>query len=174
MGEMADFMLLSHYDVDNFDEDDLSGYYRRRYQSYDHRPYDPLYYSRRAAVCEMCGARYKNLCRSVTETAKEARADGWQIERNAECYEWYCPDCKAAHDFESVVNSDNSATDKDTERPADTCKWERISGDEWRCRCCGFVIVTEDSWARPTDKYCRNCGAEMYPDNYPDNYGENY
>ncbi len=169
MGEMADFMLLSHYDVDNFDEDDLSGYYRRRYQSYNRRPCDPLYYSRRAAVCEMCGTRYKALCRSVAETAKAARADGWQIEHNTEGYEWYCPDCKAVHDFEGVEISEDNAN-KDLEQSSDRCKWERIGGNEYRCRCCGLVITTEDSWARPTDNYCRNCGAEMYPNNYGEYY----
>lgn len=103
MGEMADFMLLSHYDVDNFDDDALSNYYRRRYRHYN-RPYDPTYYSRQAAVCESCGAKYENLYRSVADTAKAARDDGWQIEYNGAGYEWYCPKCKAAHDFESVIN----------------------------------------------------------------------
>ena len=105
MGEMADFFLFSHYDVDNFDDDALNGYYRRRYhKSRRVSNYDPTYYSRRAAVCEMCGERYNDLRRSVSETAATARNDGWQIEYNGEGYEWYCPKCKAAHDFEGVAN----------------------------------------------------------------------
>lgn len=103
MGEMADFMLFSHYDIDNFDDDTLSGYYRRRYR-YNTRPYDPTYYSRREAVCERCKTKYDKLRRSVAETAENARKDGWQIEFNGKWYEWYCPKCKAAHDFESIIN----------------------------------------------------------------------
>ena len=36
-----------------------------------------------------------------------------------------------------------------------------ISGDEWCCTACGFVITTEGSWDRPVKKYCPNCGAKM-------------
>ena len=112
MGEMADFFLFSHYDVDNFDEDALRNYYRRRYRTSRRvSNYDPTYYSRRAAVCEMCGERYKDLRRSVSETAANARNDGWQIEYNGEGYEWYCPKCKAAHDFEGVANEQGGNRD---------------------------------------------------------------
>lgn len=94
-------MLFSHYDIDNFDEDGCM----RRCRSYSGRKYDPLRYSRRAAICERCGAQYANLHRSISETVKRARADGWQIELVGARYEWYCPDCKAAHDFESALKS---------------------------------------------------------------------
>lgn len=110
MGEMADFFLLSHYDVDNFDDDALSNYYRRRYR-YNTHPFDPTYYSRRAAVCKKCGTRYKDLRRSVSETAANARNDGWQIEYSGKGYEWYCPKCKAAHDFEGVANEQGGNRD---------------------------------------------------------------
>lgn len=101
MSEMADFVLLSHYDIDNFDEDALSGYYRHSYPSYS-RLGDPMHYSRSAAVCERCGERYKNLSRSLACTAKNARGDGWMIERNENGYEWYCPKCKVLHDFGNI------------------------------------------------------------------------
>ena len=83
---MADFTLFSHCDYDYIVDEGLDNYYRRRHRtsSYSHsRPYDPVYYSRLAAVCERCGAKYNDLQRSVSETAKEARKDGWQIECNA-------------------------------------------------------------------------------------------
>lgn len=102
---MADFTLFSYCDYDYIVDEGLDNYYRRRHRtsSYSHsRPYDPVYYSRLAAVCERCGAKYNNLQRSVPETAKEARKDGWQIECNAKGYEWYCPKCKALHDFENI------------------------------------------------------------------------
>lgn len=107
MGEMADLMLFSHYGIDNFDDDTVirrrDRYYESRGRHYKSK-YGSLKYSRRAAVCEMCGERYKDLHRSVSETAANARNDGWQIEYNGEGYEWYCPKCKAAHDFEGVAN----------------------------------------------------------------------
>lgn len=40
-------------------------------------------------------------------------------------------------------------------------KWAHIGGDEWCCTNCGFVITTEGSWEKPTEKYCPNCGAKM-------------
>lgn len=38
-------------------------------------------------------------------------------------------------------------------------RWAHIGGDEWCCPACGFVITTEGSWDKPTQKYCENCGA---------------
>ena len=40
-------------------------------------------------------------------------------------------------------------------------QWAHIGGDEWCCPACGFVITTEGSWDKPTQKYCENCGAKM-------------
>lgn len=40
-------------------------------------------------------------------------------------------------------------------------RWRHLGGDEWRCTICGEVIHTEDRWERPSDKYCRECGARM-------------
>lgn len=40
-------------------------------------------------------------------------------------------------------------------------RWEHLSGDEWCCSACGFVITTEGSWDKPTKKYCEDCGAMM-------------
>lgn len=40
-------------------------------------------------------------------------------------------------------------------------KWAHLGGDEWCCTGCGFVIATEGSWEKPTEKYCQNCGAKM-------------
>lgn len=39
--------------------------------------------------------------------------------------------------------------------------WVHLGGDEWACPECGFVISTEGSWEKPTDKYCRECGAHV-------------
>lgn len=39
-------------------------------------------------------------------------------------------------------------------------KWAYLGGDAWCCTNCGFVITTEDSWEKPTEKYCCNCGAK--------------
>lgn len=75
-----------------------------------HIDYDPLKYSYEAAICCKCGMRYDKLCVSVSLTAANARRDGWQIERKECWYEWYCPKCKAAHDFENVVSETTTAT----------------------------------------------------------------
>lgn len=40
-------------------------------------------------------------------------------------------------------------------------QWAHIGGDEWCCPVCGFVITTEGSWDKPTQKYCEDCGAKM-------------
>ena len=40
-------------------------------------------------------------------------------------------------------------------------RWAHLSGDEWCCPVCGFVITTEGSWDKPTKKYCEDCGAKM-------------
>ena len=39
-------------------------------------------------------------------------------------------------------------------------RWVHLSGDEWCCSACGFVITTEGSWDKPTKKYCEDCGAK--------------
>lgn len=36
-----------------------------------------------------------------------------------------------------------------------------LGGDEWSCPVCGYVIHTEGSWERPSDKYCRECGQKL-------------
>nr|DAU78487.1 MAG TPA: DNA-directed RNA polymerase [Caudoviricetes sp.]DAV11937.1 MAG TPA: DNA-directed RNA polymerase [Caudoviricetes sp.] len=40
-------------------------------------------------------------------------------------------------------------------------RWAHLGGDEWCCPVCGFVITTEGSWDKPTQKYCEDCGAKM-------------
>lgn len=40
-------------------------------------------------------------------------------------------------------------------------QWVHLGGDEWFCSACGFVISTEGSWEKPTQKYCEDCGAKM-------------
>lgn len=40
-------------------------------------------------------------------------------------------------------------------------RWTHLGGDEWCCSACGFVISTEGSWEKPTQKYCEDCGAKM-------------
>ena len=40
-------------------------------------------------------------------------------------------------------------------------RWAHLGWDEWWCSVCGFVITTEGSWDKPTQKYCENCGAKM-------------
>ena len=40
-------------------------------------------------------------------------------------------------------------------------RWTHLGGDEWCCSECGFVISTEGSWEKPTQKYCEDCGAKM-------------
>lgn len=125
MGEMADLMLFSHYDIDNFDENAVirirrrDRYYESRGRHYESK-YDPLRYSRRAAVCERCGTVYKKLHQSVSKTAKEACADGWQIDLIGCRYEWYCPKCKAAHDFESIINAETEGEDEHSTYNAET------------------------------------------------------
>ena len=39
-------------------------------------------------------------------------------------------------------------------------RWEYLSGDEWLCSNCGYVISTEGSWEKPTAKFCEDCGAD--------------
>lgn len=47
-------------------------------------------------------------------------------------------------------------------------KWEHLSGDEWICNQCGFVLSTEGSWEHPLKDrekfYCEHCGADMRED----------
>lgn len=47
-------------------------------------------------------------------------------------------------------------------------KWEHLSGDEWLCNQCGFVLSTEGSWEHPLKDrekfYCEHCGADMRED----------
>lgn len=62
-------------------------------------------YSYDAAICCKCGVRYDKLCVSVSLTAANAKRDGWQVERKECWYEWYCPKCKAVHEFESIVKN---------------------------------------------------------------------
>lgn len=143
---MGDFFLFSHYDVGNFDNEGLDNYYRQRYRKSNRsyiRANDPTYYSRVAAVCEKCGARYGNLQRSVTETAKNARKDGWQIERTAKGYEWYCTKCKALHDFENIASI-----------PTSCGKWISSPCGSWYCSICG----AESNEMSP---FCSQCGAKM-------------
>ena len=104
MGEMAELALWSHYDIDYFDSgaEDYCRSWGRNHNI------DPLYYSRRIAVCAMCETDYDDLCRSVSETAANARKDGWQIERNGDQYDWFCPNCKAAHDFEGIAKDEDA------------------------------------------------------------------
>lgn len=45
--------------------------------------------------------------------------------------------------------------------PVRHARWRHLGGDEWRCTICGETIHTEDRWERPSDKYCRECGARM-------------
>ena len=40
-------------------------------------------------------------------------------------------------------------------------RWVHLGGDEWCCSACGFVISTEGSWEKPTQKYCEDCGAKI-------------
>lgn len=40
-------------------------------------------------------------------------------------------------------------------------RWTHLGGDEWCCSACDFVISTEGSWEKPTQKYCEDCGAKM-------------
>ena len=47
-------------------------------------------------------------------------------------------------------------------------KWEHLSGDEWICNQCGFVLSTEGSLEHPLKDrekfYCEHCGADMRED----------
>lgn len=45
--------------------------------------------------------------------------------------------------------------------PALHGQWIHLSGDEWCCSACGFVITTEGNWDKPTKKYCEDCGVKM-------------
>ncbi len=136
---MGDFFLDAYFD----EEVVLRGIYnpQRRKSCYHKRNYDPLYYSRLAAVCQRCGARYNNLQRSVTETAKAARIDGWQIERNAKDYEWYCPKCRTAHDFEYT-------------EPSGFGEWVYGEYDIPHCSECGAEV-------KEISPFCPQCGARM-------------
>ena len=58
-----------------------------------------------------------------------------------------------AEDFYSIPAADVA--------PVVHGRWAHIGGDEWCCPACGFVITTEGSWDKPTQKYCENCGAKM-------------
>ena len=43
-------------------------------------------------------------------------------------------------------------------------EWKHLSGDEWLCSECGYVIWTEGSWEHPLERgkdYCEHCGARM-------------
>lgn len=40
-------------------------------------------------------------------------------------------------------------------------KWAHLDGDRFCCTNCGFIVSTEGSWEKPTQKYCENCGARM-------------
>lgn len=40
-------------------------------------------------------------------------------------------------------------------------RWAHLGGDEWCCTNCGWVITTEGSWEKPTEKYCNECGTKM-------------
>ncbi|GHU96881.1 hypothetical protein FACS1894208_11990 [Clostridia bacterium] len=102
MDSMAEFLFYANFDTDNahFGDD----YWGSNWSGANWDTYDPGYYSRLAAQCDRCGAEYENLCQAVSETAKCARRDGWQIEKTEKgSYKWYCPKCKAAHDFEGVA-----------------------------------------------------------------------
>lgn len=109
MGEMVDLMFEGFYNIDTFDELGMEPS-RRKKNFYHNVKSDPFCYSRDAAICRNCGVRYDKLCVSVSLTAANARRDGWQIERKECWYEWYCPKCKAAHDFENVVSETTTAT----------------------------------------------------------------
>lgn len=115
MGEMADYIFDAFYNIDTFDEIGLEPpkkwYKRACHQKNDS---DPYYYSRKAAICEICGAAFTDLCVSVSLTAANARREGWQIERiGPALYSWYCPKCKAVHDFKDVVYQTTTATQQE-------------------------------------------------------------
>lgn len=45
--------------------------------------------------------------------------------------------------------------------PVVHARWAHLSGDEWCCTNCGFIISTEGSWEKPERKHCEECGARM-------------
>lgn len=161
---MADFTLLAHCDYDTFDDEANDGY--RRYHSTNNfthsRPYDPTHYSRLAAVCQKCGARYDNLQYSVAETAEKARIDGWQIEHHENGYEWYCPKCRAIHDFENVETSNSNAEEvKPIKRAVwvfESCKPDNAWAWWYKCSECGF---NDDGYNQKLYPFCPNCGVKM-------------
>lgn len=69
---------------------------------------------------------------------------------------WLMPDFLPKKDVEPEM--DVFGADRE---PVVHTRWAHIGGDEWCCPVCGFVITTEDSWDKPTKKYCENCGAKM-------------
>ncbi len=75
------------------------------------------------------------------------------ISRNA-LIERYGEPC---HSFLDVIET-MPAVDAEPVRHG---RWRHLGGDEWCCTMCGEVIHTEGSWERPSDKYCRECGARM-------------
>lgn len=68
-------------------------------------------------------------------------------------------------DLESLCSYDRlrelAEADKEGRMPAVRALWAHLGGDEWCCSACGFVITTESSWDKPTQKYCGDCGAKM-------------
>lgn len=40
-------------------------------------------------------------------------------------------------------------------------EWKHDIGDKWYCSYCLNVIHTDGSWEKPTDKFCKECGADM-------------
>lgn len=79
--------------------------------------------------------------------------DGDLISRKA-LLERYGEPC---HSFRDVIET-MPAVDAEPVRHG---RWRHMGGDEWSCTMCGEVIHTEGSWERPSDKYCRECGARM-------------
>ena len=69
-------------------------------------------------------------------------------------------------DLESICSytrlRELAEADKEGRMPAVRALWAHLGGDEWCCSACGFVITTEGSWDKPTQKYCEDCGAEGY------------
>ena len=160
---MGDFFLDAYFD----EEVELRGIYRPCHKScYRKLNYDPQHYSRLAAVCQRCGARYDNLQRSVAKTAEEARRNGWQIERCGNGYEWYCPKCRTAHDFENVETSKFGVKEVESIKQA---VWVFESGQPdnawawwYKCSECGFSDEEHNQKMYP---FCPNCGTKMKGDN---------
>ena len=65
-----------------------------------------------------------------------------------------------ADGWNSAIDIINQAETVDA-APVVHGKWAHLGGDEWCCTNCGFVVTTEGSWEKPTEKYCPNCGAKM-------------